>query len=206
MREHIPRLLGPIKEILDAHPEGIREFDLLNELRRRGIPPLAATDNAKGPEVPGDGRRLPVDETALSLFRSHFFLFHVLYLLRNELRGRHELDLNIFCLDIRLRPWQSPEGNFPAEADPLEGYYLDWGNFEEMDAPAVKRLLSEAARRIDIWFRRDEHLSVLGLKDPVSDAEINSRYRELCLRHHPDAGGDAESFAVIQSAVEALRI
>jgi hypothetical protein len=42
MREHIPRLLGPIKEILDAHPEGIREFDLLNELRRRGIPPFAA--------------------------------------------------------------------------------------------------------------------------------------------------------------------
>jgi hypothetical protein len=152
----------------------------------------------------GDASRLTRPPSPSSA--PHFFLFHVLYLLRNELRGRHELDLNIFCLDIRLRPWQSPEGNFPAEADPLEGYYLDWGNFEEMDAPAVKRLLSEAARRIDIWFRRDEHLSVLGLKDPVSDAEINSRYRELCLRHHPDAGGDAESFAVIQSAVEALRI
>jgi hypothetical protein len=185
-----------VREILEARPGGLSEYDLIRELRDRGVPPFAPV----GGEEPGAG-----GDAGLALFRSHFFLFHVLYLMRCELRRISNLDIHIFCLDIRLIPWRQPETDLPALPDPLEEYYLDWSNYEEADADTVRELLAEAEGRIRAWINREEHLRVLGLSDPVDDREILERYRRLSRIHHPDAGGSAEAFARIQSAVQALR-
>jgi curved DNA-binding protein CbpA len=55
------------------------------------------------------------------------------------------------------------------------------------------------------WTRRDEALSTLGLSPGASQDEIRSRYRALCLEHHPDHGGDPDRFRAIAAAMESLR-
>ena len=44
----------------------------------------------------------------------------------------------------------------------------------------------------------------LGLKPDCSNQVLNSRYRELCLQHHPDKGGDAVEFCKVQVAFELI--
>ena len=39
----------------------------------------------------------------------------------------------------------------------------------------------------------------------LEDKELQSIYDERCREHHPDQGGDAESFSVLQEAYAVLR-
>lgn len=43
-------------------------------------------------------------------------------------------------------------------------------------------------------------LDVLGLPRDASLSEIRQRYRELAKRHHPDTGGDAQQFILVNEA------
>lgn len=45
---------------------------------------------------------------------------------------------------------------------------------------------------------------VLGLDVYATSEDIRARYRQLAKQHHPDAGGDADQFARISTAYEAL--
>ena len=54
----------------------------------------------------------------------------------------------------------------------------------------------------------DQHtlaLRTLELKADASRHEINRSYRQLISKHHPDRGGDRETFINIRQAYEALR-
>lgn len=44
----------------------------------------------------------------------------------------------------------------------------------------------------------------LGVETKATAAEIKKAYRKLCLKHHPDRGGDEEKFKVISAAYEVL--
>ncbi len=197
MREYFTRLSDTVYEILKGQPEGISEYNLMKLLQQRGVPPFS-----DDPEETEGSR----NNALLRVFRSHFFLFHSLYVVRNELRRTRGLDIHIFCLDIRIMPWKTPGDRDIAPADPLEEYYLDWRNFDSTGEEEIQSMLTDAQNRIERWVHRSEHLETLGLRDPVSRREIIRRYRELCLIHHPDAGGDPRVFAKIYSAAEALRI
>ncbi|GAB0057242.1 hypothetical protein SIID45300_01566 [Candidatus Magnetaquicoccaceae bacterium FCR-1] len=181
-------LSGHLLGILAAHPEGLREYDLVKHLQKEGVPPF-------------DGCVLS-DE--LSLFRTHFFLFHQLYLLQGQLRRAQRGDLEIHCLGIVLRPWRAGDPVAVEIPDPLRAYYLDTTHLEETTREQVIALLAGFWRRLDRWERRDSARAVLGVGPDADSGAIRRRYRELSLLHHPDRGGEAERFRAIAEAAEIL--
>lgn len=184
---HKQGLLTLVHGILASHPQGLKEHKLLAILRQRGLPVFSA----KGHDP-------------LALFRSHFLLFHLLYTLRDRLRLDNEADIEIHCLEIRLRPYQGIETMLPGFPDHLRAYYLDLNHLEEADRRSVEEMLSGFWKRFQAYDARPRYLAALGLNDPVSEAEVKRRYRELALIHHPDRGGETERFRQIVHAAEGL--
>lgn len=52
--------------------------------------------------------------------------------------------------------------------------------------------------------QRREALRLLGLQDPVEQAEVVSAYRRLARQHHPDLGGDPDAFRSLTVARDLL--
>lgn len=183
-----PRLLERLRVILSESPAGWKEFDLLQRLRQEGWPTFTYLS--------------PADE--LTLFRIHFLLFHLLYLLRDRLWAEEEADLEIHCLCIRLHPFRPNPDHLPGEADPLAGYYRDARHLHETGAGDVAAMLDDFWRLYAHWEGRAEALAQLELPSGASRQEIRHRYRELAKRHHPDRGGDARRFMEVRRAAESL--
>lgn len=189
----IKTLFDPILRILEAHPGGITEYELMKKLSESNLP------------FPGEKTR-PSD---LELFRSHFLLFHVLYRLRDHLLSERRYLLSIFCLEIKLYPYeetgdQRVEATAPAEAEPMRDYYLDLENMEKVGEEDVKRMLKDFFRRLEAHYRREEDLAVLGLPPGTELKTVKKRYRSLAFEHHPDRGGDEKEFRRIGEAMERL--
>lgn len=186
-------LYTPILTILENHPEGITEYDLMTELSRAHHPFLEEEARA------GD----------LQLFRSHFFLFYVLYRLRDRLIEERRGLLSIFCLEIKLHPYQSlqekleEEGgrNAVVESDPVREYYLDLGNMERVGEAEVREMLEGFFKKLESWYRTEEDLAVLGLPADATMDLVRKKYRTLAFKHHPDRGGSAEDFRRIEEAM-----
>jgi len=51
----------------------------------------------------------------------------------------------------------------------------------------------------------DSAYEILGVKPDASDAVIRKAYRQLCLKHHPDKGGDPAQFLEIQRAYQMIK-
>lgn len=189
--EHTPeQLYEPMVEILEKHPGGLSEHELLRALTDEGFIGF-------NPELLSDD---------LALFQTHFFLFHVLYRLRDMLfqQGRYELE--IFCLEIRLWPYRPDElqSEGLVEADPLREYYLDLNNLHEIDAAEVRRLLTGFFGRLEAYEQRRDAYKVLGLEEGASLQVVRRRYRVLAKKHHPDRGGDSEKFQEVEHAMQLL--
>lgn len=181
-------LVQHVHEVLSQHPQGISEFNLMSALDQRC--------------VAGFGRSAFADH--LSMFQSHFLLFHGLYVLRDRLHQDGEAGLNIHCLSIQLTPFAVQGGGLPQQHDPLREYYLDLSNVEKTDAAEVQRLLGSFWRRFIAVDERQLALQQLGLTDPVEYAEIKAQYRRLVMEHHPDRGGDHDSLLLINEAMQTL--
>lgn len=182
------RLLERLHAILGEAPQGWKEFELLQRLRQEGWPSFAYTS--------------PADE--LTLFRLHFLLFHLLYLLRERLRENGQGDMEIHCLGIALRPFQPNPHNLPGAPDPLGSYYLESRHLEETGAEEVGAMLESFWQQYARWEGRAEALARLELPVSASRDEIRRRFRELAKRHHPDRGGDARQFIALRAAAESL--
>jgi len=198
-------LYEPILSILEAHPDGLSEYQLMRELSEADIPFLR------------DGERLG----DLELFRSHFFLFHVLYRLRDRLIEEGRYLLSIFCLEIKLHPYeesvdsgrsgsrkaradQPTDAELPAEEDPVRSYYLDLENMREVEEEDVRRMIDDFFRRLEAYYRVEKDLAVLGLPPEATMGEIRRKYRSLAFEHHPDRGGDADEFRRIEEAMSRI--
>ena len=184
----IEMLQQHVHEVLTQHPEGIREYDLMAALDQRC--------------VAGFGQKAFTDH--LSMFQSHFLLFHSLYLLRDRLHQQAESGLDIHCLSIRLISIANPSRGGLQQHDPLRDYYLDFSNIEKTDAADVDQLLSRFWRRFVAMDERQQALQQLGLSDPVEYAEIKMQYRRLVMEHHPDRGGDHARLLLINEAMQIL--
>jgi DnaJ-domain-containing protein 1 len=177
-----------LMEILRAHPCGLSEHELFNILAEAG--------ESNFDRKAWQGKH--------ALFSQHFLLFHALYRLRDLLHEQQQACLEISALRICLSELQSSEQSLPAEADPLREFYLDITQLEKISVDDVQQMLG------DFWLRfhndecRCEALSVLGLDDPVSDADIKQRYRRLAMQHHPDRGGDDTTLQKINAAMSIL--
>ena len=49
-----------------------------------------------------------------------------------------------------------------------------------------------------------DYYNILGVSKSASDDEIKNAYRKMARSHHPDKGGDKETFQKIQEAYETL--
>ncbi|WP_019571123.1 DNA-J related domain-containing protein [Thioalkalivibrio sp. ALMg3] len=180
-----PALLERVLECLRVRPDGLTEHALITQLRDAGVEPFA-------------GARL---QEPLSLFQTHFLLFHCLYRLRDRLAEQGEW-LRIHCLDIGIEPVSGVPraGGFPVPHDPLRAYYLDPTRLDTMDAAAVEALLGEFWSRLGRDEQREQALAVLELADPVDADTIRHQYRRMAQRHHPDRGGDTATLQRINAA------
>lgn len=50
----------------------------------------------------------------------------------------------------------------------------------------------------------EEYYQILGVARDATEVEIKKRYKKLALKHHPDKGGDAETFKKISEAAAVL--
>lgn len=176
-----------VKEYLDAHPVGVKEYDLLRHLDDKDL-----------------FDKLPVNESvSLLLFQKHFLLFHVLYSINNELVEHNEGALHVSPLSIRKLEYVEADTQV-GNVDVLSEYYLDLSNLESVDEYNVNEMLNSFWEKYLRNDRREDALGVLGLSDPVTDKEIIQRYRKLATIHHPDKGGDKDMIQEINEAYAIL--
>ncbi|CAJ1896997.1 MULTISPECIES: DNA-J related domain-containing protein [Aeromonas] len=179
-------LLAPLLALLRQASGSYKVHELLAELRRQEfIPPL-----------PGDEQQL---------FRLNFLIMNALYQLQAELHDEGWW-LLISTLDIRIEPL-APRNTASALArgEALRSYYLDWQVFWQTDREEVEALLGSFWRA----YARDEHraeaLTLFALPAGAGPDAIRRRWRELALQHHPDRGGDADTFIRLRWAWEHLK-
>lgn len=173
---------------LEDFPEGLSEYALLKWLESQ----------AEGLPIERD------DSDQLTLFRSHFILYHLLYRLQGRLHTERRGSLSISPLCIRIEA-DSLSGVGLIEHDPLRAYYLDLAELERTTADDVATLLDSFWRRLEAWHACRGALEVLGFIDEVPEfAEVRRRYRQLCMRHHPDRGGDTTTLQTINEAMAQL--
>lgn len=174
--------------VLRAHPMGISEYDLIKALETE-----QQTDFST--------ERL---RDSLSLFQTHFLLFHSLYRLQEQLRNNKSAHLDIHTLCIQLLPFSDAPGSQLAEHDPLQAYYLDLSQLEKTDASEVETLLSQFWTRFISNDDRRDALATLELQDPVDWPAIKTQHRRLTMQHHPDRGGDEARLQAVNAAMDKL--
>lgn len=181
-------LQAAVEEVLSDAGEGISEFDLL---RRVGSHECFQC-------LVEDGR------DQLGLFQRHFLLFHVLYRLQHQAWEDAASHVEISPQCIRRLPYR-PGLSALQMRDPLSQYYLDLENLAATSQEDVRQMLNSFWERYLAGEGREDALAVLKLKEPVTRAAIEKRYREMAARHHPDRGGDVAKQAEINKAVGILR-
>ncbi len=104
------------------------------------------------------------------------------------------------------------ERNRPYKWTDADGEYYDVETFV-LDRQELEREgCAWSRRRRDFYYLRpyeEQHdfrvplcFGVLGLTELCSRSEVESAYRRLALKYHPDRGGDAEQFKCIHRAYE----
>lgn len=73
----------------------------------------------------------------------------------------------------------------------------DYGSPEQWKSAFAERMSLEEAEAI--LGENDPH-TILGVHLSSTKAEIQTAYRKLCLKHHPDQGGDPEQFKRVHAA------
>lgn len=191
----INQLVSSLQQLLEEKPTGLSEYELLKQLKNTQQPLFISANLSD----------------VLSLFRSHFVLFHALYLLRDRLRSTGQLVLNISPLHICLQP-ASKHSNTQAQMldlrDPLRDYYLDLDNLTGTDREAVEQLLNSSLSNLQPSQHLADALSELEIEQPLlalNSEDLRKHYRKLVSRHHPDRGGSTERLQRINQAMDIVR-
>lgn len=187
-----------VVSVLRGHPAGLSEFAFFAALERAGFRAFARD----------------VFSDRLRMFRSHFALFHVLYVLRERFHAQGEGTLTIEALHIQLTPRRecadetsaslSAEERGLVAHDALAAYYLDRTNLTETTDDDVLELLDSFWSRFAAIDRQEDSLALFGLTTGATWHAIKARYRALVLEHHPDRGGDAAKLAEVNAAMRVL--
>lgn len=182
-------LIDLLLDILQSQAQGLSEFELLRELDKRAPEQFNASQRRDN----------------LSLFQTHFFLFHHLYVLREQLLEQRVAKLEIGPLSVKLMAFTQTNENALDSLDELRDYYLQVENLQKTSGDDVEQLLNQFWRKLIRNDKREQALLVLGLSDPISWDEIRAQYRRLVMEHHPDRGGDVERLQAINAALECLK-
>ncbi len=140
----------------------------------------------------------------LLLFRTHFFLYHLLYMLRIKLLEESEGVLSMFSIHISLEEYSNEAGSTPVAYDLLQEYYLNLDHLKNATATEVEMLLHGFFQKFAAYRSRKQACKVLGVSENASIHSVRKQYYTLVKLHHPDLGGDPEKFKTIQEAMENL--
>ncbi len=188
MREN--PMMAPVLELLRGSAEGLSEYEIITALKEQGL------------YIDG------IDDPSMALYTGHFLVMNALYALQRDLLA-DGLYLYISPLKNRLYPAGAAGGHGALDSDAtdaaLSAYYLDWRNLDTMTPEGVDRLLNGFWERFSATDRTAESLDVLGLEPGAAWPEIQTSYRRLAARHHPDKGGDAARFIRIREAYLVLK-
>ncbi len=188
-------LTAPISRILRASPQGLSEYQLLNQLQFDGV----VLELGQG------------DDASLQLFRKHFLVMNALYQLQ-PVMWEEGLYLSVSALMIKLECLNHPIDSGaqatmlpnPAGEQAIRDYYLDWSEFEQSSSESVQQLLD---RFWQLYYADDQQLHALALLQLDPDChwdQIRTAYRRLAAIHHPDKGGDSDQFRQVREAYELL--
>lgn len=194
LEEQIAELLDILTVVILQHPQGLSEHTLLSYLQK---PPYYFF----APDALRD---------SLTLFQTHFLLFHCLYRLQARWLKSGRGKLTISALHIALQPITAKALSKDALAttDTLARYYLNLEHFTSTTREDVNILLSRA------WKKRSNPVSsaclqrsldLMELTPPFTLADLKAQYRRLAQRYHPDKGGDDEHFKHICQAYHQLK-
>ena len=176
--------------VLQQNPNGISEYDLLQ---------VVASHPAFG-SIKEEGN--------LGLFKRHFLLKHCLFVLKDKLWQQNHSVIDVGPLLIQLKLISDDENNIKelgiAESQAVSDYYKDWDNFNT-NVESVDELLSNFWLAYSRYLSKDEAWQILDLNVGSTLQQITRRYRELAAKHHPDKGGDQQTFIRIRSAYEVLK-
>lgn len=142
----------------------------------------------------------------LTLFQTHFLLFHCLYKLRERWREQEKYELFIHTLNIECQPWQRGVSAL-AEKDPLADYYLDLNQLSSTSGADVESMLDDFWRRMGHSSPRvgtdmpaAEAWQIMEVEPPATKTLIKTQYRKLVHKYHPDKGGSVAKMQKIQKA------
>jgi hypothetical protein len=183
------RLIRAIDIILTNHPEGIREYDLMQKLDS-DFPHLYPK---------------PDLSDRLLLFQHHFYLKHSLYLLQNQLSTEGRWYLEIDTLLISKRVSIHTNTKTMTAHDPLKDYYLNLTNLNKETSESVETMINGFWKAMAQLQHQPEAYQVLGLTGDETPEEQKHAYKKLVQIHHPDKGGDGATFRNIQQAWEKVK-
>tara|TARA_Y100000782_G_scaffold114455_1_gene150660 strand:+ start:5608 stop:6192 length:585 start_codon:yes stop_codon:yes gene_type:complete len=152
------------------------------------------------------------DDPQKDLFKRNFLVMNALYQLQLQLVPDYHL--RIASLHIELV--NTPSHTALLQAEPLRDYYLDWHNYDTSN--------DEIAALLDnFWQHFGQQTSVnttkkltplqhqeirerWNLNTKYSLKDVQKRWRQLALKHHPDKQGSAVVFKQIQGEYEQLKL
>lgn len=199
-------LKAPIINILNQHPDGLSEYDLIKALEELDLVHRSSDLGAE-----------------LALFQTHFVVMNALYQIDQQLMGAQLLTIS--PLKIKLYPAADTcsensvsintcsENSFsinkelnsePPAPQEVKDYYLDWNNYNEADEASVNELLNQFWQRYLVSDQRMWAYEVFDIETESLWPDVQKRYRQLSQQHHPDKGGKHEQFVEICQAYEVL--
>ncbi|RUO77945.1 DNA-J related domain-containing protein [Idiomarina seosinensis] len=193
MDEDIQILCAALSELLKSQPQWT-EHQLIEQLKQ---PPYQLFDE--------QALRDP-----LSLFRTHFLIFHCLYRLQAEWRNQQIAELEIHTLAIKKLTWQPGIEGLQAR-DPLASYYLDLTQLTDTSKVDVEQLLNDfwdsmgqtnAVKKTAMPYQ--QACQTMQLTPPVSKHSLKRQYRRLIHKHHPDKGGSLRKMQTVKAAYQVL--
>lgn len=185
--------------ILSLHPTGIAEHAFLKQLSQAGY---AVFTPSLEP---------------LELFQAHFLLFHILYRLADKWQQAGHGRLVIDCLNIHFRTESDLDMAHSAQIDlarddSLKRYYLDYQHYRDTQTQDVVDLLDQFWKQLSgVSTANPSEIEQAKLtleiteQDEISLEQVNLQYRKLCFIHHPDRGGDTQTFQKINQAAQILK-
>jgi hypothetical protein len=176
-------------EAFKQHPMGLSEYELIQWIKKHGDHIYESIDFWD----------------RLSLFQTHFMLFHTLYQLKTLFAESNAGRLDINPLRIVLLPPDININTDIANYDPLQEYYLDITHLDNTTDREIADLLAKFWQAMGNPDKRAAALSVLELEDPVEFSVIKQQHRRLVMKHHPDRGGSKEKLQSINTAMDILK-
>lgn len=152
---------------------------------------------------------------SLSLFQTHFLVFHCLYVLRDQWRDEGLCELRIEPLAIGCESFGSSDaaasGSGLSHTDPLREYYLDFSHFESTTTAKVEALLDGFWRDFVVTEHsvtadeRSQAMVIMQLDTmPENQSQLKRQFRQQVHLKHPDKGGSAAAMQSLQQAYQVL--